>query len=341
MRHNERRGTARIENSCEEWSEQVSERDYYQPEWHQQQEPGPQRDYRWLIGLLAGAVVVCLFAACGVVAYFWLWPALAPPEIPPAPVIPTVVGWETTVTAVARQTVTAGGEVAPPGPAGTPEQPVGPGVVQAVRLPAPPIIDGLLEEYEGLPSVASTYRVYAASSWDGSVDLEALWRLAWDAQNLYVAVDVRDDEHVQTQTGNLIYRGDSVELQVDTEPAANASRVNPNTYQILLSPGNFASLAPSAYRFRGTREGDLVDAPGAGVAVDARPLAEGYTLEAAIPWSALDTMPEQGMVLGLALNANDNDTPGTAVQEVMLSNVRERTLTDPSSWGNLQLVGPP
>jgi hypothetical protein len=43
------------------------------------------------------------------------------------------------------------------------------------------------------------------------------------------------------------------------------------------------------------------------------------------------------MVMGLALNANDNDTPGTAAQEVMMSHVASRTLTDPTSWGTLTL----
>ena len=37
------------------------------------------------------------------------------------------------------------------------------------------------------------------------------------------------------------------------------------------------------------------------------------------------------------LNANDNDTSGTAVQEIMKSHVPSRTLTDPSSWGSLTL----
>ena len=35
--------------------------------------------------------------------------------------------------------------------------------------------------------------------------------------------------------------------------------------------------------------------------------------------------------------ANDNDTPGTAVQEVMKSHVATRTLTDPTGWGTLTL----
>jgi hypothetical protein len=66
-----------------------------------------------------------------------------------------------------------------------------------------------------------------------------------------------------------------------------------------------------------------------------QPTAVGYNVEEAIPWSDLNLAPVEGLILGLALNANDNDTPGTAVQEVMKSHIASRTLTDPSGWGTL------
>jgi hypothetical protein len=48
-------------------------------------------------------------------------------------------------------------------------------------------------------------------------------------------------------------------------------------------------------------------------------------------------VPEPDLIVGVALNANDNDTPGTAVQEVMMSHVATRTLRDPTGWGTLTL----
>jgi hypothetical protein len=41
--------------------------------------------------------------------------------------------------------------------------------------------------------------------------------------------------------------------------------------------------------------------------------------------------------MGVALNANDDDVPGTAVQEVMMSHVSTRTLRNPTGWGTLTL----
>jgi hypothetical protein len=206
------------------------------------------------------------------------------------------------------------------------------------RIDTTPIIDGVLSEWSDVPATTSQYRVFSSDGWDGTDDLDAVWRLAWDEQNLYLAAEVEDDVHVQTQTGNQIFRGDSLDIQIDTNPAAGARRVNPQTFQIIFSPGNFTTLSPTFFRFQGTASGAIVDAPPAAIRVAAQKVTGGYLLEAAVPWSALDTTPREGLVLGVALNANDNDTPGTAVQEVMMSHVSARTLLDPSTWGAMTLV---
>ena len=97
------------------------------------------------------------------------------------------------------------------------------------------------------------------------------------------------------------------------------------------------ALSEVVARFRGAEDGDLPEAPGHNIEVDAQQTADGYVLEAAVPWSDLNLVPAGGMRLGLALNANDNDSPGNARQEVMMSSEPGRTLTDPSTWGTLIL----
>lgn len=308
------------------------------------QDDAPRLESRWLVGLAVGFVGVCLIAAC-VAGGYYLWTLSVPPASPGGPVVPTAPGGQAVTagaaTAPAAVEATAAEGVTPtattPAAAATVTLVPAPATSVAVRLAEPPSVDAELGEWEGVPSTTSAFRVHRAAGWDGTEDVTAEWRLAWDAAHLYVAVDVADDVHVQTQTGNQTFRGDSVELQIDTEPAANAASVNVDTYQVILSPGDFAGLSPSAFRFRGTDGGRLVDAPGHSVRVAARQTAGGYRLEAAIPWRDLDVAPSAGMELGLALNANDNDSPGTAVQEVMMSSAPDRTLTNPRTWGMLQL----
>lgn len=305
--------------------------------WYRQgeeQRPDPDGTSRWLVGIAIGFASVCLIASCAAAGY-GLWNLLAPPETVDVPAIPTPPGGLETATATtsapaAAATVTLAPVTATPATSASAE-------AVAIRLPEPPNVNGELDEWEGAPTTTSAFRVFRAAGWDGTEDLTAVWRLAWDEEYLYVAVDVEDDVHVQTQTGNQIFRGDSVEIQLDTDPAANAASVNPDTFQIIFSPGDFAGLPPSAFRFQGTDGGRLVDAPDHSVTVAAQRTAGGYQLEASIPWRDVDVAPEPGMELGLALNANDNDTPGTGVQEVMMSNAPGRTLTDPRTWGTLRL----
>jgi hypothetical protein len=65
--------------------------------------------------------------------------------------------------------------------------------------------------------------------------------------------------------------------------------------------------------------------------------AEGYALEASIPWTVLGATPVAGARYGFALSASDNDVASAAAQQSLVSSVRTRTLLDPTSWGTLIL----
>lgn len=211
--------------------------------------------------------------------------------------------------------------------------------VIAFQVASPPTIDGLANDWAALPQYESSHIVFSDVSWDGTDDLVAIWRLTWDDSNLYILAEVTDDIHVQTQSGNQLFRGDSLDMQFDTNIEADfGDGLSPDDFQITFSPGDFNSIPPSAWRFQGTASGQILDAPGGNhETVQATQTAGGYVLEAAIPWSDLSLTPSLGLSIGLSLNANDNDTPATAVQEIMKSHVATRTLTDPTTWGKLTL----
>lgn len=315
----------------------------YYDRWEPEPPDEPEPWRRWLLIGLGTIVGACLVVACAAGAYFLLRPVLQQPTSPAPPAIPTLPGSSQTATAVA-----ANGEGDVTLPEATQEQQPAPTVTLptaqdgavATYASAAPVVDGDLDDWPDGPTIRSAYRVYAFDGWDGSSDMDATWRLSWDEARLYVAVHVVDDTHVQTQEGLFIYQGDSLELQIDINPEAGATRVNPATTQIILSPGDFGAIPSSAARFRGTEAGALEHTPGHSIDVAARQAPDGYVLEAAIPWANLNLTPSAGMRLGVALNANDNDTPGAARQEVMQSSAEGRTLTNPATWGALILQAP-
>jgi len=210
--------------------------------------------------------------------------------------------------------------------------------ITAVHLASAPTIDGNLAEWGEIAPFTAPYIVEQESSWDGTMDVQSLWRIGWDVQNLYLAVAVTDDVHVQIRETKFAYLGDSLELQFDTNIQADyGPGVNSDDYQYVISPGNFGDRAPGSFRFRGDAQGVMNDFIGSNAQVAAQQTAAGYNIEMRIPWTDLGIQPAAGSVLGAAFSINDLDTPGTAVQELMLSHVPTRRWLDPSSWGSLVL----
>ena len=199
-------------------------------------------------------------------------------------------------------------------------------------------IDGSLDDWDAIETVASSNTiVYTADEWDGSEDLDANWFLAWDEQALYVAVFVIDDVHAQYSTGANTFRGDSLEIQFDTDRAGDfGSGISADEFQLEISPGNFAEISPEAWRFAGQNNGAYADAPGHQIVVGATQSDFGYLIEARIPWNNIDVIPVSGLAIGANLNVNDNDTDGP-LQEMMKSNVSTRTYRNPTTWGTLTL----
>ncbi len=248
-----------------------------------------------------------------------------PPTLPPIGPSPTLAA--TTPPGTPPPTATSGTITARPN--GSP--------VTAAFLSSAPVIDGDLADWSGTAYKADQI-VYGAASWSGSSDLSATYYLGWDSGNLYLAVRVTDDKFVQLSTGSQIYKGDSIELQFDADLAGDFSStyLSSDDFQIGLSPGDFGTLSPEAYRwYPASQSGKLIS-----VQVQARQTASGYDLEARIPWVIFGLTPSAGARYGLALSISDDDLAGSAVQQSMVSNVGTRLLLDPTSWGTLILGAP-
>jgi hypothetical protein len=202
------------------------------------------------------------------------------------------------------------------------------------RLP-PPIIDGDLGDWNEFPYLINQ-PVYKPENWSGLNDQSATFALAWDGTSLYVGAQIVDDVHVQTQHGETLFRGDSLELLLDANLSGDydSTKLSGDDFQLGLSPGSFAGDEPEAYLWF------PVDKKGkpAGVVVAARHGGgEGYLIEASIPWSLFGISPAMGNTYGFVLSSSDNDAMETAEQQSMISSLVTRRLTNPTTWGTLVL----
>lgn len=137
-------------------------------------------------------------------------------------------------------------------------------------------------------------------------DASGMTRLTWDENNLYLAVEMRDNEILNKRSLNKLYQQDSVELFISTEPRDNNPGHGPNDHQFILTPTS-AEGKPLSLYVTDRAAGKL--APIEGCAFYAGPIAKGWMMEAVIPWKQFPTFtPKQGDKIAIEIRVNDADT---------------------------------
>lgn len=205
------------------------------------------------------------------------------------------------------------------------------------RCSAGVVVDGDGSEWSalsGLSTLALDTSTYGAANWSGAVDASAQARACWTAGTLYLLVDVTDDAHVQTQQGATAWKGDEIELVFDSDLRGDfyTESWNNDDTQLGLSPGDFGALPPSAVRYHPSVEGI------SSIQVAAQQAGTGYMLEAAIPWAVLGAAPVGGVRYGLCVALSDNDQPGQASQDSMVSHCTRLRVSDPTTWVTVEMA---
>jgi hypothetical protein len=207
------------------------------------------------------------------------------------------------------------------------------GVIEAYYTNTPPTIDAVLADWDSPLIDDVPYDVW------GDTDNDATFTLKWDFDNLYLAIEVEDDNLYQsTSDGSVMYKGDSVEILLDKELRGDYcdTWMDEDDYQLGLTPGDLptpGTYGPTAWLWyplsiKGTKIITIVSA------VTGTP---GYIIEAAIPWSVFQGGPAGSEYYGFALSVSDNDHSGQQ-QEGMISTAPKRTIfSNPMLWGTLQI----
>jgi hypothetical protein len=261
-----------------------------------------------------------------------------PSATAPSGAAPTATTGAAGGTPVPSATITTG-TAAPTATLGGVSRPNG-SPVTAAYLPTAPTIDGNISEWT-TTAYSIDQIVFGATNWVGANDASGTYYIGWDTGNLYLAVHVRDEAHVQINSGaNLryLYKGDDIEIQLDTNLSGDfyGTTLDSDDYQLGFTPGNFGSLTPQAYLWIPTS----LEGVRTSVSVQVHQITNGYELEARIPWSVFGITPAGGNRYGFAISISDNDLAATATQQSMVSSVGTRRLTNPTTWGTLILEAP-
>ena len=219
---------------------------------------------------------------------------------------------------------------------------------------ATPVFTGdLVKDFKGTDAV----------SYQKQDEAEVRSAMAWNEQFLYVGWDVKDSTpwvNGATDPAQMYIGGDTVDLQLGSDPAADKARGEAGAGDLRVSIGNHQGK-PTAVLYRRVSAVkkprtfssgvvkeypmDYVD-----VVADAQirikaSAGKGYVVEAAIPLAALGIAPKPGMVLRGDLGATHGDAAGQRTRLRTHWSNQETGLVDdavfelqmrPKNWGELE-----
>ncbi|MBU4483248.1 MAG: hypothetical protein L6305_07125 [Actinomycetia bacterium] len=197
----------------------------------------------------------------------------------------------------------------------------------------PPVIDGSIQEWDKFESFSAFEPTIKKENYITNTDISGTFFSCWDDDNFYFAVQVIDDVFNQKYTGNQLNKGDSITIVFDTELEEDMQIpfYNSDDYQIDLSPGNFSGTSSESFMSWPS------NAPPRGVIIASIRLANGYIMEASIPWYNFPNyVPTDKDVLGFTVSIFDTDNLEST--ELVISSSKVFDFNNVSTLGTIALI---
>ena len=172
--------------------------------------------------------------------------------------------------------------------------------VQAFRIPRLDgiAIDAVADDWSDRGFRVPALGALSPDAWEAA-DRDVQLQLGWSGDGLLVFVDVRDDAIHDPPEDREFWIWDSVEIHVGAAPGSV------DRYQVLFAPGLSAGQDTLREEWADRRE----SATGPLRVTAARKrTADGYAIEALLPWSNLDLAPRVGDRVAVQAHMNDSDT---------------------------------
>jgi hypothetical protein len=189
-------------------------------------------------------------------------------------------------------------------------------------------IDGQASDWPGRPGEHLSKGNLVLGADAGT--LEGDFKLCWDAENLYLFVQVADNTPmINPNTGDKIWEGDALELFIGPDNIDEGGELAFTDRQILLSCSK--ETGSVQYHIGGAPTTAKIN-----MEVVKNVTGDGYAVEAAIPWAALNMKPEEGKEFLFDIGIDDDTGRGRSRQ--LMWNGISRNSGDRSKWGIAKLV---
>lgn len=152
------------------------------------------------------------------------------------------------------------------------------------------------------------------------------WRAMYDATNLYVLVEVKDNNRYNDSGGSW-WEDDVVEVFIDGDNSKGTSYDGANDFQL-------------GFRYNSTTVnvgGNSVNNT-TGIVFAIQNVTGGYNLEARIPWSTIGVTPSTGSRIGFDISVDDDDNGGTRDAQVSAFATSAMGWSNPSLFGSVYLT---
>jgi hypothetical protein len=184
---------------------------------------------------------------------------------------------------------------------------------QVLEIPAlgvdKPVIDGQSDALWDAAPAYPTDVLRSGTELESELDCSGSMQVLWDAENLYVLVDVVDEALLQDSAEG--WHDDRIEIFIDADGSKTSGGPGfqgtdgANDYQYCFS-WDPAAVAPVEWYFNNDPRDSL-----AGVESAVAVTGDGYRIEVRLPWSTLlGAVPSVGDYMGIALAVDDDDDGG-------------------------------
>lgn len=156
------------------------------------------------------------------------------------------------------------------------------------------------------------------------------WQGKWDKDYLYFSVQVYDEKWVQDSTD--LSDDDSIELLFDADNSRGDKLDGRNDFRLIFAYGLKKPLL-------GAGSAPISDALLASIRTDMRTTADGYVLEARIPWQVFGISPEVKHRVAVDVHINDDDDGGARDKKIAWIAHNADAVHQPRQWGVVLFSG--